>query len=230
MPIIIILIVLLVLAILFLPNYWAQRTFKRYQTPRNDIPGNGGELARHLLDKLDMSHVKVEQTEEGNDHYDPTDKAVRLGPKNYGVKSLTAITVAAHEVGHAIQDHRNEGMHAARIKLVGIGNIVQKVGAGILIILPLIAIISRNPVLGTLFFLAGMASMGTASIIHLVTLPVEIDASFNKALPILIKGDYIDKKDHKAARKILKAAAMTYVAASLASLLNLWRWIAILKR
>ena len=230
MPLLIILIIILLLGILFLPNYWAQRTFKRYATPRDDIPGNGAQLARHLLDKLDMQHVKVEETEEGNDHYDPGDKAVRLGPKNYGVKSLTAITVAAHEVGHAIQDHRGEHMHALRLKLVSVASVIQKVGAGILIVLPFIALISRSPILGTLFFLAGIASMGVASIVHLVTLPVEMDASFNKALPILLKGEYIEKKDHKAAKKILRAAAMTYVAASLASLLNLWRWLAILRR
>jgi len=230
MPIIIILLILLILGILYLPNVWAQRTFKRYATPREDFPGNGAELARHLLDKFEMTHVKVEQTEVGNDHYDPQDKVVRLGVNNYADKSLTAITVAAHEVGHAIQDHRHEAMLAYRVRLVAIANVIQKVGAGILIVLPVIAIITRSPVLGTLFFLAGFASMGVASIVHLITLPVELDASFNKALPMLIKGEYIEKKDHKAARKILKAAAFTYVAASLASLLNLWRWIAILKR
>jgi Zn-dependent membrane protease YugP len=84
--------------------------------------------------------------------------------------------------------------------------------------------------IGVLMFLAGIASMGVATIVHFVTLPVEYDASFNKALPILIKGNYIDEKDRPAARRILKAAALTYVAASLASLLNLWRWIAILRR
>jgi len=67
-------------------------------------------------------------------------------------------------------------------------------------------------------------------IVHLVTLPVEFDASFNKALPILTKGQYIDQKQTQAVRKILKAAAMTYVAATLASMLNIWRWIAIIKR
>ena len=230
MPILIILFILILIAVLVLPNYWAQRTFKRYATPRDDIDGTGGELARHLLDKLGMQHVKVEQTETGNDHYDPIDKAVRLGPNNFGVKSLTAITVAAHEVGHAIQDHRNEPMHAFRYKIVTVAGGIQKLGAGLLMVLPVIALISRSPVIGVLFFIAGMASMGIASIVHLITLPVEIDASFNKALPILIKGEYLEQKDQPAAKKILKAAAMTYVAASLASLLNLWRWIAILRR
>jgi Zn-dependent membrane protease YugP len=226
----ILLIALLVLAIVFGPQWWAQHTCKRYATPRNDIPGSGAELARHLLDQLEMTQVKVEQTKDNGDHYDPIAKAVRLSPNNFNDNSLTAITVAAHEVGHAIQDHRNEPMLAWRGKLVGMGNHVQRLGAGLLLLIPVIALLTRSPVLDLLFFVAGFASLGVATLIHLLTLPVEIDASFNKALPILFKGNYIHEKDRPAARRILKAAALTYVAASLASLLNLWRWIAILRR
>lgn len=223
-------IIIILLVAVFGPQLWAQYTFKRYSKPRDDIAGNGAELARHLLERLGMSHVKVEQTNEGEDHYDPTDKVVRLGPKNYAIKSLTAITVAAHEVGHAIQDHQQETKLALRTRLVAVAQVVQQLGAGLLVLLPIIALISRSPVIGVLMFLAGIASMGVATIVHFVTLPVEYDASFNKALPILIEGNYIDEKDRPAARRILKAAALTYVAASLASLLNLWRWIAILRR
>jgi len=226
----IVLILIILLAVVFGPQWWAQYTFRRYAEPRHDIPGNGAELARHLLSELKMHQVKVEQTGEDNDHYDPRDKTVRLSPKNYHDRSLTAIAVAAHEVGHAIQDHRNEPMLALRSKLVGMVTHVQRVGAGILMLTPLIAIVTRSPVLDLLFFLAGIASMAVATLVHLVTLPVELDASFNKALPILFEGNYIEAQDHAAARKILRAAALTYVAASLASLLNLWRWIAILRR
>jgi Zn-dependent membrane protease YugP len=226
----ILLLVLLLLAVIFGPQWWAQHTFRRYAAPRDDIPGNGAELARHLLQQLQMQHVKVEQTDAGNDHYDPRDKTVRLSPQNFSDNSLTAITVAAHEVGHAIQDQRNEPMHALRGKLVGMANRVQQLGAGLLLLIPIIALLTRSPALDLLAFIAGIASLGVATLVHLVTLPVELDASFNKALPILFKGNYIEEKDHPAARRILKAAALTYVAASLASLLNLWRWIAILRR
>lgn len=226
----IILLLLVLLALIFGPQWWAQHTFKRYAKPRDDIPGNGAELARHLLQKFELHHVKVEQTEAGNDHYDPRDKTVRLSPSNFNDNSLTAITVAAHEVGHAIQDHRNEPMHALRGKLVGMAGRVQQLGAGLLLLIPVIAVLTRSPLLDLLFFVGGIASMGVVTLVHVVTLPVEIDASFNKALPILFEGNYIDKKDRPAARRILKAAAYTYVAASLASLLNLWRWIAILRR
>lgn len=224
------LLILLVLAIVFGPQWWAQRTFKRYAAPRSDIPGSGAELARHLLQQLDMQHVRVEETDAGNDHYDPVDKAVRLSPSNFHDNSLTAITVAAHEVGHAIQDYRKEPLHALRHRLVELALSVQKLGAGLLLAIPVMTILTRSPMLDVLLLIGGIVSMGTATLVHVVTLPVEIDASFNKALPILFEGGYIAKKDRRAAHRILKAAAYTYVAASLASLLNLWRWIAILRR
>ena len=78
--------------------------------------------------------------------------------------------------------------------------------------------------------MAGMATMGISTLVHLVTLPVEWDASFRRALPILRQGNYLSPEDEQGARSILTAAALTYVAASLASLLNLWRWIGFLRR
>ena len=77
---------------------------------------------------------------------------------------------------------------------------------------------------------AGLATMGISTLVHLVTLPVEWDASFKRALPVLRQGSYLTPEDEQGARRILNAAALTYVAASLASLLNLWRWIALLRR
>lgn len=98
-----------------------------------------------------------------------------------------------------------------------------------MIVMPFVMILTRAPIVGVLLTLAGLASIAGAAVIHLVTLPVEWDASFGKALPIL-KQDYIREQDHAAVERILKAAAFTYVAASLASLLNIWRWIALLRR
>ena len=93
-----------------------------------------------------------------------------------------------------------------------------------------LGLFSRNPLIGLIAVAAGLTVMGISVVVNFVTLPVEFDASFNKALPILFKGNYIEKKDHAAAKRILKAAAYTYVAASLADLLNLARWIALLRR
>lgn len=220
---------LLIAALIFGPQLWARWTFRRYSTPRDDFPGTGGELARHLLDKFDMKEVAVEATDRG-DHYDPQSYCVRLSPDNYNGKSLTAIAVAAHETGHALQHHRGEQLLALRTRLVVLAQSAQQLGAAFMVAIPVITAITRIPHTGLLMFGLGLASMGMAAVVHLVTLPVEWDASFGKALPILRAGHYIDQKDERAVRQILRAAALTYFAASLASLLNLWRWLVLLRR
>ena len=220
---------LIVLGIVFLPGVWVQHVLGRYAEPSDRYSGTGAELARHLLDKYGMQSVKVEETDQG-DHYDPNDKAVRLTEDKYAGRSLTAITVAAHEVGHAIQD--NEGYRPLRYRshLVKVTQKFEKLGAAILMISPFIGAITRVPGLGIVMFLAGLMTLGTSTLVHLVTLPTELDASFNRALPILEKENILKTADKRHARRILKAAALTYVSASLMSLLNIARWFAILRR
>lgn len=222
-------ILLLVIALLFGPQWWAQYTFRRYSKPLENLQGTGGELARHLLDRFEMQHVKVEKSDPDSDHYDPNDMAVRLSPNNFDGKSLTAIAVAAHEVGHAIQHFRKEPLLAWRSRLAIFANVVQKFGVSAMMVLPIVTALTHSPALAVLLFFIGIGSMFIATLVHLVTLPVETDASFNKALPILESG-YIEAEDIPKVRRILRAAALTYLAGSLASLLNLWRWIAILRR
>jgi len=227
MPYLILLI--LIIAAIFGPQWWAHHTFRRYSKSRDDIPGTGGELAQHLLMRMHVDTVGVEQTDKG-DHYDPTARMVRLSPENFAGRSLTAVAVAAHEVGHAIQHHHKEPLLATRTRLVTLAHWGEKVGAALMFAIPLVTLITRIPQSGLLFFVLGFISMGLATLVHLVTLPVEWDASFNKALPLLKGGNYIVERDERAVRQILRAAALTYVAASLASLLNLARWMAFLRR
>lgn len=220
---------LIILGIVFLPGIWVQRVLSKYAEPSDRYAGNGAQLARFLLDKQGMQSVKVEETKDG-DHYDPNDKAVRLTPDKYSGHSLTAITVAAHEVGHAIQD--NEGYKPLRYRsqLVKATQKFEKLGAAILMISPFMAAITRVPGLGIIMFLGGIMTLGTSTLVHLVTLPTEFDASFNRALPLLEKENVLKKADKRHARRLLKAAAFTYVSASLMSLLNIARWFAILRR
>lgn len=227
MPYLILILVLILLV--FGPQWWAHYTFRRYAKPVPRIPGSGAELARHLLDRLEMQSVGVEKTEAGNDHYDPQSRTVRLSPQNHDQNSLTAVAVAAHEVGHAIQHQRGEALLNLRTRLVYLAAAAQKFGAAALVIMPIAAVLTRAPSAGLLLLVVGVGSMFLATLVHLVTLPVELDASFNKALPILRTG-YVSAEDEPVVRKILRAAAFTYLAGSLASLLNLWRWIAILRR
>lgn len=219
----------IILIVVFGPQIWAQYTFRRFSKPLERIPGTGGELAVHLLERFSMDGVKVEKTERQGDHYDPSRKVVCLSLSNHDECSLTAVAVAAHEVGHAIQHHRGEAMLTWRSRLAMFAMVVQKIGAAAMMAMPLVMVISRAPVSGLFMAVIGIGSMLLATIVHLVTLPVEIDASFGKALPLLIEGQYIQPQDEPAVRQILRAAALTYVAASLASLLNLWRWFRILR-
>jgi Zn-dependent membrane protease YugP len=177
-----------------------------------------------------MTDVGVELAEQGGDHYDPENRVVRLGPDNYNRNSLTAVAVAAHEVGHAIQHQRNETKLALRHRLVRLAQTVQQLGAGAMLLMPVAVAITRAPSAALIMGAIGLGSMASGVLVHLVTLPVELDASYGKALPILRDGDYIQSGDEVAVRRVLAAAALTYVASSLASLLSLARWLAYLRR
>jgi hypothetical protein len=218
-----------VFLLVFAPGWWVRKVMSRYSTPADRYDGTGGELARYLLDSFDLKHVKVEETPEG-DHYDPRDKVVRLTPDKLNGRSLTAVTVAAHEVGHALQDATGYAPLRIRSQLVMLTQPVQKLGAGILMAAPFVGMLTRAPIISLLMILGGLMSLGATTLVHLVTLPTELDASFKRAMPMLEKGDILKPVDLPHARRLLKAAALTYLSASLASLLNIARWWALLRR
>lgn len=222
-------IVLLLLAAIFGPGIWVNRVLARYSEPADRYNGTGAELARHLLDQYGLQSIRVEQTETG-DHYDPDGKVVRLTADKFEGRSLTAITVAAHEVGHALQDHSNYGPLRWRTRLVKATRGIERIGAGVLLISPFLGLVTRVPAIGLLTFAAGLLTLGTSAVVHLVTLPTEFNASFARALPMLDEHRILKNVDRPHARRLLKAAALTYVSASLMSLLNIARWIAILRR
>lgn len=226
-----IILLILIATVVFGPGLWVKHVMEKYSQPadRYREQGSGAELARHLLDSFGLDNIDVEETANG-DHYDPAAKAVRLTPNNYSGHSLTAVTVAAHEVGHAIQDSRRETLFLARQKLVKTAMIGERIAGLMLVAAPVVLMLTRVPQAGAITIMIGVVSMALSTLVHLLTLPVEFDASYGKALPILQKGNYLHDGDLKHAEKILKAAALTYVAASLTSLLNLGRWIAILRR
>lgn len=211
------------LAVIYLPAWWVRRTLNLYREPLDRIPGTGGELARHLLDRFDLQDVSVKTAEPGTDRYDPVDKTVWLSEDQINQTSLTSVAVAAHEVGHAIQDAQGHPLFVLRGRLVGLSNALQKLASAGILLIPVLMLLTKSPVAGLVLFLLSAGSMLSTVVIHLVTLPVELDASFNKALPILREG-YIDPADQRAAERILRAAAFTYVASSVSSLLSFWRW------
>jgi Zn-dependent membrane protease YugP len=225
----IIVFLLIIALVVFGPGLWVKRVLDRYSEPADRYAGTGAQLARHLLNKNGLQAVAVERSKQG-DHYDPEDKAVRLTDDKFDGKSLTAITVAAHEVGHAVQDQQGYAPLRIRSNLVRGSRYIEKLGAGVLLVSPFIGAITRAPALGLLMFAAGMMTLGTSTLIHMATLPTEFDASFSRALPMLDEYRILKTADRPHARRLLRAAALTYVSASLMSLLNVARWLVILRR
>ena len=220
---------IILLALVFGPSLWVKFVMNRYSSNRPEMPGTGGELAQHLIDRFELKGVTVEMTQLG-DHYDPTEKKVRLLREHFESKSLTAVAIAAHEVGHAIQDQEGDQRLASRTKMVPIADRVGRWSAAIISLSPVIAIITRHPMPFSLVLLLGLSGFVARMMVHAVTLPIEFDASFSKALPVLSEGNYVSSQDKIAVTRILRAAALTYVSAALADVLNLGRWIAILLR
>ena len=214
----------------FLPQLWVRYVMRRYAEPIPELPGTGGELAEHLIERLQLTGTQLEQTDPGADHYDPQANAVRLSPSNYADKSLTAVAVAAHEVGHAIQFVREEPISRLRGKYIPLSIQLRKIGLFMLMGLPLVAIIVRAPAAMAVFIGISLLLQLIAAGLYLIVLPEEWDASFNKALPILLDGEYLPEEQIEPVRKVLKAAALTYFAAALADVLNIGRWFLLLRR
>jgi len=220
--------ILVAITVLFGPHLWARHVLNRYNR-QEYFSGSGIDLARLVLARLNLSEVTVEMTDAGA-HYDPTEKIIRLTTSVCERKTLTAVVVAAHEIGHAVQDQSGYKPLKTRTRMIGTAQKLERIGAIIMMAVPVLAGVTRAPSVGVLMIVGGFATLCIPVLIHLLTLPTEFDASFNRALPILTSGSYIPPEDIPAARKILIACALTYVASALIGLLNVWRWIRVLRR
>lgn len=219
---VIIIVGLIVVALAFAPQMWVKHVINRHSGERADFPGSGGDFARHLLAEMKLP-VGVEETNLG-DHYDPEAKMVRLLPQHYNGKSLSAVVIAAHEVGHAMQDATGYKPLVARTQVIKQSARWQQAAMIVLMLTPFLIILAKSPAIMALQFLAIAVMIGVTVLMHLTTLPVEFDASFGRAMPVLEAGKYIPEEDMPAAREILRAAAYTYVAAAAVSLLDIARW------
>lgn len=221
--------VAIVLGAVFLPSIWVRWVMKRYARELPDLPGTGGELAKHLIQRFELNGVTAEVSDIG-DHYNPQERAVRLSEANWSGRSLTAVAVAAHEVGHAIQHQRKDPRLQARTALVPWVNVLGQASVGVLAVAPIIGLVVRHPVPPILIAVIGLSGLILRMLLHLFTLPTEWDASFGKALPILRQGGYISSQQELPVRRVLRAAALTYFAAALADAFNLFRWASLLLR
>ena len=198
---------------------WVSYVLKKNNEILKDMPFTGKELGLKLLKENKLDNVLIESIKQV-DHYNPLEKKVRISEDKLNKKSITSIAVVAHEIGHAIQDKENYKPLLLRQKLIEKTIIFQRVGSFLLIIgLPSIFAITKSPFITFLAAILIMGCLSTNVVIHLITLPVEFDASFKRALPILQK--YVPNENMRQCRSVLRAAAFTYLAQSIVSIFRL---------
>ena len=213
--------VLLIAAILLtvIAQARVSSNFRKYSSVRNRRGMTGAEAARRVLDANGLSGVAVEQIRGSlTDHYDPSKKVLRLSETVYGRESVAAVSVACHEAGHALQDAENYGPLKLRNGMVPIVNFSSKF-CWILIFAGIILSAAGTYMAGWIFDI-GIILFVAVILFHLVTLPVEFNAS-RRAMDQMELAGIIDSDEERGAKKVLSAAAMTYVAVAVAQLLRL---------
>ena len=196
-------------------------TFAKYSSKMSQRNITGTEAASYLLKANDITDVKLSRIKgDLTDHYDPTDKTLRLSDSTYNSTSIAAIGVAAHETGHAIQHAKKYGPLNFRRFLVPVANIGSQFGPW----LAVLGIVMSFPILTDI----GIVLFSGAVLFYFVTLPVEFNAS-NRAMKILKQNQVLSDEELKGVKKVLSAAAMTYVASALVAMANLLRLILLSK-
>ncbi|HAY74415.1 MAG TPA: hypothetical protein DCY32_01965 [Opitutae bacterium] len=193
--------------------------FRKYSQYTTRSRMTGADIARSILEDNNIRDVKVERTPgELSDHYDPRTKVLRLSEPVHDSNSMAAFGVAAHEVGHAIQHAKSYSLLSFRSAWVSVANR----GGGLSMVVIFLAFLlgGAESTTGASLSWLGVLLFGCTTVFTLVTLPVEFDAS-KRALVCLKQGNYVTEKELDGARKVLNAAAMTYVAAFITSLLTL---------
>lgn len=190
-------------------------TYNKFSQVSSQRGYTGGQLARYILDDRRMRDVKVEAIpRELSDHYDPRNKTLRLSQGVFSSNSVAALGIVAHEIGHAIQDEKAYVPLKIRNSFVPAANF----GSGLAFPLFFVGIFAGIPV----FMDIGIILFALAVVFSVITLPVEFNAS-NRAIQILSDGRYLTAKEVPLAKKVLSAAALTYVAATTMAILNLLR-------
>lgn len=217
------LIVILMAVVCMIAQGNVSSTFKRYSKVANSRGYTGADVAKMLLHQNGIYDVQVERINGSlTDHYDPTKKVLRLSDSVYGSKSVAALGVAAHETGHAVQHAKGYVPLTLRSAIFPVVSFSSKIAMPLFIMGILLAGFINSYSLA----LAGAILFGAVVVFQVVTLPVEFNAS-SRALKMLADYNYLEPKEVSGARKVLSAAALTYVAAAAASLVQLLRLLAI---
>jgi Zn-dependent membrane protease YugP len=202
--------------------FWAQQrvkaTYEKYADMRSSLGMTGAQVAKTILQRMGIHDVTVEQVAgELTDHYDPSAKAVRLSDSVYASSSLAAAAIAAHECGHVLQDVRGYQFMNVRASLVPVANIGANFGP--MMVMAGLFLTSLGS-LSVVFINIGIALFASAILFHIVTLPVEFDAS-SRALRLIDELGILQGEENLGARKVLNAAAWTYVATAIYAALQL---------
>lgn len=199
-------------------SFQVNSVMKKYGRVGNSTGITGAEAARRILNNEGLYNVQIECLQgDGGDHYDPRTDTVRLSRKNYSEATVTAVGVAAHECGHAIQHAKGYSPLNFRTALVPVVNIGSRLGMPIII---LGMLLSWNNVLIQI----GIWAFSLSVLFQLVTLPVEFNASA-RAIAKIDQYGLVSVEENRGCKKVLSAAAMTYVAAAASSILQLLRLI-----
>ncbi|AVQ36174.1 zinc metallopeptidase [Staphylococcus kloosii] len=217
------------IVILMLLPLWAQHkvksNYEKYSQVRSTSGKTGQEVALEILHANGIYDVDVVEGEGFlTDHYDPRKKVVVLSPANFNRPSVAGTAIAAHEVGHAIQHAQGYFYLRFRTALVPLASIGNSVGY--IAIIAGIILTSMQSAIGTTALWIGIAFMAFAVLFSIVTLPVEFNAS-SRAMKQITKLNIVNENEYKHARKVLSAAAMTYVASTAVALAELVRFILI---
>ncbi|MBF7018674.1 zinc metallopeptidase [Staphylococcus sp. 18_1_E_LY] len=217
------------IVILMLLPLWAQHkvksNYEKYSQVRSTSGKTGQEVALEILHANGIYDVDVVEGEGFlTDHYDPRKKVVVLSPANFSRPSVAGTAIAAHEVGHAIQHAQGYFYLRFRTALVPLASIGNSVGY--IAIIAGIILTSMQSAIGTTALWIGIAFMAFAVLFSIVTLPVEFNAS-SRAMKQITKLNIVNENEYKHAKKVLSAAAMTYVASTAVALAELVRFILI---
>lgn len=205
--------------ITIIAQIYVNSSYSKYKKIKNSKKITGAEVAREILDKHGLSNIYVTETRGFlSDHYDPTRKVIRLSKEVYSGTSIASVSVAAHEVGHAIQDKEGYGFMRFRSAMFPLVNLSSKAGYFAILI-------------GIIFSITDLIWIGIALemvilLFQLVTLPVELDAS-KRAKEEIAKNDFLVSNEQIGSEKMLRAAAFTYVASLLTTLIEIFRLILI---
>jgi len=213
---------LTVVLLLAAPKLWARYVFYKHSRSDHALNCSGGDVARQLLARLRLHRVSLDQTPHRS-HYNSRTRTLLLTEHTMNRRSMTAIGRAAFEVGHALQHHRDEGLLHYKEGLLRLARLGEVGGSGGLLLAPFLA--PFTPVIAALLIFCALVSMITGAAIHLVLLPIEWQAGFALAMPVLEQHQPLNPAQRRAAREVMLACTCSRLAFALSDLLDGRHWL-----